>query len=96
VRDFFGGYEVQITDNATGALPKLAAPITQEFIKAVGTEPIAKDAWTDVSRFAAFKIPAVNFGPGDPKLAHTREEYVQTDRIVQCEQVLRKFLTTPY
>lgn len=94
IAEFFDGHQIEITDNAGGALPGLNAEITQEFSQAVGSEPIAKDAWTDVSRFAAFKIPAVNFGPGDPKLAHTREEYVEVAKIVESERVLRAFLIT--
>lgn len=93
VRRFFVGYGVEVTDNAGGALPGLSAPATRAFVEAVGSTPVSKEAWTDVSRFAAFKIPAINYGPGDPALAHTREEYVETARIVQAERVLREFLT---
>ena len=54
---------------------------------------MAKYGWTDVSRFAALGIPAVNFGPGDPNLAHTREEHVLLARIAECEDALRAYLT---
>jgi succinyl-diaminopimelate desuccinylase len=55
---------------------------------------VAKYGWTDVARFAALGIPALNFGPGDPNLAHTREEYVELARIGAAETVLRAFLTS--
>jgi succinyl-diaminopimelate desuccinylase len=84
---------VSIVDSAPGALPGLAAPAARDFVAAVGTEPVAKYGWTDVSRFAALGIPAVNFGPGDPNLAHTREEHVVIPRIAEGEAALRAFLT---
>jgi succinyl-diaminopimelate desuccinylase len=46
-----------------------------------------------VARFASLGIPAVNFGPGDPNLAHTREEYVELPLIGECERMLRGYLT---
>jgi len=95
VRSVFAGLDadVSIVDSAPGALPGLAAPAAREFVAAVGTEPVAKYGWTDVSRFAALGIPAVNFGPGDPNLAHTREEHVLVPRVAECEDALRAYLT---
>jgi succinyl-diaminopimelate desuccinylase len=92
VREVLAGYQVEIVDSAPGALPGLGAPAAREFLAAVGGEPVAKYGWTDVSRFAALGIPAVNFGPGDPNLAHTREEHVELARIGACEQALRAYL----
>ena len=97
VRSVFAGLdaEVSIVDSAPGALPGLSSPAARDFVAAVGTEPVAKYGWTDVSRFAALGIPAVNFGPGDPNLAHTREEHVVLPRIAECEAALRAYLTRP-
>jgi succinyl-diaminopimelate desuccinylase len=96
VREVLAPHEVVLTDSAPGALPGLAAPAAQEFVAAVqalgGGEPVAKYGWTDVARFAELGIPAVNFGPGDPSLAHTREEHVELARVERCEQMLRAFL----
>ncbi len=64
------------------------------FVAAAGRVPVAKYGWTDVARFAALGIPALNFGPGDPNLAHTRDEYVEAERIGAAEDVLRRYLTT--
>ena len=36
---------------------------------------------------------AVNFGPGDPQLAHTREEHIAVDRLQPAEDALIAFLT---
>jgi len=97
VRSVFAGpaAEVSIVDSAPGALPGLSAPAARDFVAAVGTTPVAKYGWTDVSRFSALGIPAVNFGPGDPNLAHTREEHVVVPRIAECEDALRAYLTRP-
>ena len=53
----------------------------------------AKYGWTDVSRFAALGIPAVNYGPGDPNLAHKRDENVDVRHITEVTTVLRGYLT---
>ncbi|OJY43600.1 succinyl-diaminopimelate desuccinylase [Pseudonocardia sp. 73-21] len=92
VREVFDGFAVVLTDLSPGALPGLTAPAAREFIAATGATPSAKYGWTDVSRFAALGIPAVNYGPGDPNLAHTREEHVDTRQITEATAVLRRFL----
>jgi succinyl-diaminopimelate desuccinylase len=92
VREIFDGFELVVTDLAPGALPGLGAPAAQEFLAAIGVEATAKYGWTDVSRFAALGIPALNYGPGDPNLAHTREEHVELHRITEATAVLRRFL----
>jgi succinyl-diaminopimelate desuccinylase len=93
VREVLAPYDVELVDSAPGALPGLTAPAAAHFISAVGERPVAKYGWTDVARFAALGIPAVNFGPGDPNLAHTREESVEVALISRCADVLRSYLT---
>ncbi|MEU7040352.1 succinyl-diaminopimelate desuccinylase [Streptomyces varsoviensis] len=93
VREVFDGFDVVLTDSAPGALPGLAHPAAAAFVEAVGAEVAAKDGWTDVARFSAFGVPAVNYGPGDPKLAHTREEHVATAAVLEAEERLRAWLT---
>lgn len=92
VREVCTGFEVTVLDAVAGALPGLSAPAAAEFVAAAGGAAQAKFGWTDVSRFAALGIPAVNFGPGDPSLAHTREEHVSRAQIQQMTQTLRAFL----
>jgi succinyl-diaminopimelate desuccinylase len=93
VREVFDGFDLTFTDGAGGALPGLGAAVAREFVAAADAEPVGKYGWTDVARFARLGIPALNFGPGDPGFAHTREEHVDTAEITRCAQVLRRFLT---
>ncbi|MGY1550895.1 succinyl-diaminopimelate desuccinylase [Microbacterium sp. A588] len=93
VRGVFEGFHVEIIDAAEGARPGLDAPIAQQFINAVGAQPRPKYGWTDVARFSALGIPAVNYGPGDPHLAHHDEERVPLAQIDAVEQGLRTWLT---
>ncbi len=92
VRDFFEGYDVRVTDSAPGALPGLDRPAAKAFVEAVGGVVNPKFGWTDVARFTALGVPAVNFGPGDPMLAHKQEEFVPIEQIRHCERVLTGWL----
>jgi succinyl-diaminopimelate desuccinylase len=92
VRAFFEGYDVQVTDSAPGALPGLDRPAAKEFVDAVGGIVNPKFGWTDVARFTALGVPAVNFGPGDPMLAHKQEECLPLEQIRHCERVLATWL----
>ncbi len=95
VRAVFDGLDVAIeqTDAAAGALPGLSQPAAKALVEAAGGQVRAKYGWTDVSRFAALGIPAVNFGPGDPNLAHTRDERVPVANITEAVQMLRRYLS---
>jgi succinyl-diaminopimelate desuccinylase len=90
---FFAGFDVSVTDASAGARPGLDAPAARDFLAAVGTAPAPKYGWTDVARLSAMGIPAVNFGPGDPSLAHADDEHVTVDQIHDCESALRGWLT---
>jgi succinyl-diaminopimelate desuccinylase len=92
LREVFHGWEVTITDCAGGAMPGLGLPAAAGFVAAVGGRPRAKLGWTDVARFAALGIPAVNYGPGIPELAHSPGEYVEIGQICECEDRMRTWL----
>ncbi len=93
IRSVLAGFEVEVTDAAEGARPGLDAPIAQQFVAAVGAEPRPKYGWTEVARFSALGIPAVNYGPGDPHLAHHDEERVPLAQIDAVERGLRAWLS---
>lgn len=93
VRDVFTGFDIEIVDVAEGARPGLDAALAQDFVTAVGATPKPKYGWTDVARFSALGIPAVNYGPGDPHLAHHDEERVPLAQIDAVERGLRAWLS---
>ena len=76
-----------------GALPGLTKPAAAALVEAAGGQVRAKFGWTDVARFAALGVPAVNFGPGDPNLAHRVDERVEVAQITAATDMLRRYLT---
>jgi succinyl-diaminopimelate desuccinylase len=92
VREFFDGYDLEVTDSSPGALPGLGLPAAKAFVDAVGGTVNPKFGWTDVARFSALGIPAVNYGPGDPMLAHKQEEHVPLAQLTGCLEMLRRWL----
>ena len=96
VRDFFadcGVDEFTVDDHTGGARPGLTHPVAQAFMAAVGGVARPKFGWTDVSRFSALGVPAVNYSPGEPLLAHKVDERVKVSLIPEAEQKLRAWLT---
>ncbi|GGY28581.1 succinyl-diaminopimelate desuccinylase [Streptomyces anulatus] len=96
VREVFadcGVAEIVIDDHSGAAMPGLSHPAAQAFMTAVGGTARPKFGWTDVSRFGALGVPAVNYGPGDPMYAHKRDEHVAVAKITHCEDRLRSWLT---
>ena len=93
VREVFAGYQVKITDSAPGARPGLDDPAAAALLAAVPGTPRAKFGWTDVARFALLGMPALNYGPGDPMLAHSPDEHVPVAQIAECEATMEAWLT---
>ncbi|WP_266048902.1 succinyl-diaminopimelate desuccinylase [Mycolicibacterium sp. J2] len=95
VHEVFDGLDVslEVTDAAAGALPGLTNPAAASLVAAAGGQVRAKYGWTDVSRFAALGIAAVNYGPGDPNLAHKVDEHVDVAAITSTTEMLRAYLT---
>lgn len=93
LESMFPEAELVVDDLAEGARPGLDDPLARDFVAAVGAIPTPKLGWTDVARFSALGIPAVNYGPGDPNLAHRDDECVPVAQILAVEAGLRTWLT---
>ncbi len=95
LRDLLGGAldpaagdAIAVVDAAPGAPPGLGHPLLAALVSATGSAPRAKLGWTDVATFAEIGVPAANFGPGDPLLAHTPDEHVSRRQLDQARRVL--------
>lgn len=82
---------VVVTDRAVPAAPMADRPLTAAFIDAVGAPVAAKQAWTDVARFAQLGVPAINYGPGRTDQAHQRGEFVEVWRLRVAQDALDAF-----
>lgn len=91
--DWYRDWTIEVLDLSQGARPGLDQPAAAAFVQAVGGQPRAKYGWTDVSRFAALGMPAVNFGPGDPGKAHAVDEFCPLADVQACVDALTRWLT---
>ncbi len=94
VEEVFEGFTVVFIDEADAARPGLDQPAAAAFVAAIGVEPQPKFGWTDVARFTALGTPALNFGPGDPSIAHQIDEWVSVAQVRSCHERLLAWLTT--
>ena len=103
VRSLFEGTDatIEVDDLCEGARPGADSPVAERFLavaRRVAAEAgaelglAAKVGWTDVARFTQVGVPAMNFGPGDPLLAHTRDEHAPVSDIVRVHRTLRAFV----
>jgi succinyl-diaminopimelate desuccinylase len=87
-----GADAVEVLQAQAGAPPALGEPLVRAFVDA-GSLPVRpKLGWTDVARFAGRGVPALNFGPGDPEIAHTRDEHVTRSSLEHAYGVLARFV----
>ncbi len=77
-----------VLDGADGAPPSLGHPLLAALVTKTGAEPRAKVGWTDVASFWEHGVPAANFGPGDPLLAHHPDEHVTRAQLQRTREVL--------
>jgi succinyl-diaminopimelate desuccinylase len=82
---------LEIDSNAPSAPVATGNELVQRLIRTGGLEVAPKQAWTPVAEFAAAGVDAVNFGPGDPRYAHTRDEQVSVEALVRSYETLERF-----
>jgi succinyl-diaminopimelate desuccinylase len=87
-----GADELEIVSASPAAAPNLTHPLIDELIRVGSLRVRPKLGWTDVARFTQHGIAAVNYGPGDPELAHTAGEYVEGAELDECLRVLANFV----
>ena len=93
VASVFEGFALSVVDAAPGARPGIDHAITQSLVSALGVEVAPKYGWTDVARFSQWGIPALNYGPGDPSLAHTDDEAVDLAQVDSVFSSLEAWLS---
>lgn len=86
------GDTTTLVDGAGGGLPHLGHPTIAALVAATGVPPAAKVGWTDVATFAERGIPACNYGPGSPLVAHHRDEHVTGANLDAARSVLANLL----
>jgi succinyl-diaminopimelate desuccinylase len=77
-----------VIDTSDGAPPSLDHPLLARLVEHTGVPPKAKVGWTDVASFWEHGVPAANFGPGDPLLAHHPDEHVTRAQLERVREVL--------
>ena len=87
LREVLDGVEVDVFSNAPSGKVPAANPVVER-LRGMGLEWEPKQAWTPVAEFALAGVDAVNFGPGEPRYAHTREELVRIDALERSYEVL--------
>ena len=87
------GDALTLDASSAPAPPGLGHPVLAALVARTGRPPVAKLGWTDVSFFAARGVPATNFGPGEPTLAHTPEERLERSDLEAAHAVLRALIT---
>ncbi len=84
--------ELRVRSSSPAAPAALGNPLVGR-LRAAGDLPVEpKQAWTPVAEFAARGLDAVNFGPGDPHLAHRRDERIGVAAMAASLATLRSFL----
>ncbi len=83
----------EVLDAGDGAPPSLGHPLLGALVEKSGAAPKAKVGWTDVASFWEHGVPAANFGPGDPHLAHHPDERVSRAQLGRTRDVLHALIT---
>jgi succinyl-diaminopimelate desuccinylase len=89
-----GRAKIEFTDLSPAAMPVRSHPLVQA-LEAVGLRGVErKQAWTDVARFAARRIPAINFGPGENAQAHQKNESTSLLLVHEGFEIMTRWLAS--
>jgi succinyl-diaminopimelate desuccinylase len=86
---------VDISDVAPAGSVDIEHPLFRALIDESGAIVQGKQGWTDVAQLSAAGIPAVNFGPGEPALAHKPGESVRISDLHWAHDSLLAVLAGP-
>ncbi|MFT8330240.1 succinyl-diaminopimelate desuccinylase [Bifidobacterium psychraerophilum] len=94
----FEGFGIEMKDESPAARPgmdsELTASLADLVFERTGQQAKAKLGWTDVARFSQLGIPAVNFGAGDPLLAHKHDEQIPESDLLLMADILEHWLSS--
>jgi succinyl-diaminopimelate desuccinylase len=85
--------EIELSGDSPPAKVVADAPLVQALRMAGSLTMEPKQAWTNVADFTSRGIDAINFGPGEPRFAHRRDEQVEIDALVGCYETLHRFVS---
>ena len=85
-------FEFQVVDRAAPGRVCADSEDVSEFVRRFGAEVAGKQGWTDVAQFTAAGVPAFNFGPGIPELAHQSDEYCPVENLERACGQLEAFI----
>jgi len=93
INELFSQYAtVEISNFSDGAMPNLSSLRIKNFVETINKVSTPKQAWTDIARFYEMNIPSVNFGPGDPLLAHSADEHLSKIQLLESYELIYKYL----
>jgi succinyl-diaminopimelate desuccinylase len=94
VRPFLeDGDGIELIESSDAAHPGIDHPLLARLAELAAGPVQPKLGWTDVARFSARGVPAVNFGPGDATLAHRADERVEADSLLAVYSALAALVT---
>ncbi len=84
---------VDVLHNAPGAHVAVGSPLVRRLREVGGFAVQPKQAWTNVSDFAARGLDAINLGPGATRYAHTVDEQVEIAELERTLDALTRFVS---
>ncbi len=88
-----GRADVRFIDESPAAMPYRDHPLVHALVAAGVRDVAPKQAWTDVARFSALGIAAVNFGPGENAQAHQKNESTSLALVHEGFEIVHRWLS---